>query len=189
MGLGSYVPQRLHGRAVVRRVGDREGTGGRLVQAAQPGGGRILQHPVSRRGGAERVGAAQQARGQRSGPGGAGTPRGNSHFGPVPLTSEPIACCAHLAFWSKSAITAVFCPFRDFSLCRRSMLLNQTKIRKRSRHKMDSKGERTPMVILHSEFSETDDKISVRFGRACKSLRRSVRETTGKKGPKFSTFG
>jgi len=62
VGLGPDVAQRLHGRAVVRRVRAGQGRGRRLVQAAQSGGGRVLRRAVSRRGRAERRRHAQGRR-------------------------------------------------------------------------------------------------------------------------------
>ena len=51
LGLGPHVAQRLHGRSVVRRVRADQGRAGRgLVQAAEPGGGRVLQRAMRRHG-------------------------------------------------------------------------------------------------------------------------------------------
>jgi len=62
LGLGPDVAQRLHGRAVVRRVGAGQGRRRRLVQAAQSGGGRVLRRAVSERGRSERRRHAQGRR-------------------------------------------------------------------------------------------------------------------------------
>lgn len=50
VGLGPHVPQRFHGRAVLRSERDLPPSHQRLVQAAGPRRGRILQHPRARPG-------------------------------------------------------------------------------------------------------------------------------------------
>lgn len=45
VGLGPHVQERLHGGAVLRRERDLPATHQRLVQAAGPRRGRVLQHP------------------------------------------------------------------------------------------------------------------------------------------------
>ncbi|CAG11425.1 unnamed protein product, partial [Tetraodon nigroviridis] len=62
VGLGPDHQERLHGLHVLRRVGADQGASLRMVQAAQPGGGGVLQrsHP---RGGRREPGAAAEVRG------------------------------------------------------------------------------------------------------------------------------